>query len=341
VAADAQLAASKMSGPQKAAVVLLAMGTEATAEVFKHLSEREIEALAREMTALGQVPVAETEKIVEEFHSTALAASSMIRGDEDIARSMLVKTLGTDSGRKIFDRVQRSVSSASFAALHKVDPQQLSKFVLGEHPQTIALILAHMKPSNAAQLVASLPGEMRVDVLTRMAGIEEISPDVMARIASIVEQRLKVLGGPSREQKGGIRAVATLFAHLERTVSGPALNAIEAQKPELALTIRNLMFVFEDLVRVDENGIREIVGQVDKKVLTLALKGSSEEVRKKFFDNMSKRAAEMMKEDMEALGAVRLRDVEKAQQEVVAVARRLEEEGVISTGDSVEDAYVR
>ena len=332
---------SRMSGPQKAAVVLLAMGEEATAEVFKHLSEREIETLAREMTALGQVPVTETEKVIEEFHSVALAAESMIRGDEDIARRMLIKTLGSEPARRIFDRVQRSVvSTVGFSTLQKADPQQLSKFVLGEHPQTIALVLAHMKPSNAAKLVASLPEEMRVDVLSRMASIDEISPDVITRIAAVIDQRLRMLGGPSFEQKGGVRAVAALFNHLERTISAPALEAIESQKPELALSIRNLMFVFEDLSRVDDNGMREIVQQVEKKVLTLALKGASEDIRKKFFDNMSKRAAEMMREDMEAMGAVRLRDVEKAQQEIVAVARRLEDEGVIYTGDSVEEAYV-
>ena len=332
---------AKMSGARKAAVVLLAMGEEATSAVLKHLSEREIEALAREMSALGQVPVPETEKVIEEFHSTAIAAESMIRGDEDIARRMLVKTLGADGARKILDRVQRSVvSTAGFASLQKVDPQQLSKFVLGEHPQTIALILAHMRTTNASQLLKSLPDQLRVDVLTRMASLEEISPDVISRVSSVIEQRLKMLGGPSREQKGGIRAVASLFNHLDRTISAPALEAIEADKPELALSIRNLMFVFEDLMRVDESGMRELVQQVDKKVLTVALKGASEEIRKKFFECMSKRAGEMMKEDMEALGAVRLRDVEKAQQEIVAVARKLEEEGVIYTGGQAEDAYV-
>ena len=337
----AALGPSKLSGPQKAAVVLLAMGEEATAEVFKHLSEREIELLAREMSALGQVPIPETEKVIEEFHSTAVAAESMIRGDQEIARRMLIKTLGAEAARKIFDRVQRSVvSSTGFSSLQKADPQQLSKFVLGEHPQTIALILAHMKPGNAAQLVASLPETMRVDVLSRLASIDEISPDIITRIATVIDQRMKILGGPSREQKGGVRSVASLFNHLERTVSAPALEAIESQKPELALSIRNLMFVFEDLVRVDDNGMREIVQQVEKKVLTLALKGASEEIRKKFFDNMSKRAAEMMREDMEAMGAVRLRDVEKAQQEIVAAARKLEDEGVIFTGGQVEEAYV-
>jgi flagellar motor switch protein FliG len=334
--------APKFTGTQKAAVVLLAMGDDATSEVFKHLSEREIEMLAREMSALGQVPISETEKVVAEFHTTAQAADSMIRGDEDVARRMLIKTLGTEAARKIIDRVQRSViSTAGFTGLSRVDPQQLSKFVLGEHPQTIALILAHMKASAAAELIASLPSELRVDVLTRMANLEEISPDVITRVSSVIEQRLKMLGGQSREQKGGVRAVASLFNHLERTISAPALESIEAEKPELALSIRNLMFVFEDLVRVDESGMREMVQQVDKKVLTVALKGASEDIRTKFFACMSKRAGEMMKEDMEAMGAVRLRDVEKAQQEIVAVARKLEEEGLIYTGEQAEEAYVQ
>ena len=173
-----------------------------------------------------------------------------------------------------------------------------------------------------------------------MASLEDISPDVVSRISSVIEQRLKTLGGPSREQHGGVRAVAELFNRLERTISATALEAIEARKPELALSIRNLMFVFEDLMHVDDAGIRELVSRADKKALTIALKGASEEMRQRFLGNMSKRAGEMLREEMEVLGAVRLRDVEKAQQEVVAVARKLEEEGLIVTGAAAGEAYV-
>ena len=254
---------------------------------------------------------------------------------------MLNRTLGADSARRIMDRVLRSFqSTAGFTSLEKADPQQLSKFILGEHPQTIALILAHLNPSNAAQLVTLLPDALRVDVLTRMASLEDISPDVISRISSVIETRLKSLGGPTREQHGGVRAVAELFNRLDRNVSGPVLEAIEAKRPELAVSIRNLMFVFDDLVHVDDNGMREIVQRADKKALTVALKGASEEIRARFFDNMSKRAAEMLREEMEVLGAVRLRDVEKAQQDVVAIARKLEEEGVIVTGAAAGEAYV-
>jgi flagellar motor switch protein FliG len=330
-----------ISGLRKAAIVTLLLGEEATAEVFRHLNEEEIEKLATEMAALGQVPQATGEKVLEEFHQTIIAADYIAQGDVDYARRVLSKTLGQEAARRIMDRVLRSFqSTAGFTSLEKADPQQLSKFILGEHPQTIALILAHLNPSSAASLVTLLPDSLRVDVLTRMASLEDISPDVITRISSVIETRLKTLGGPSLEQHGGVRAVAELFNRLERTVSTPVLEAIEAKRPELAVSIRNLMFVFEDLLNVDDNGLREIVQRADKKALTVALKGASEEIRVRFFGNMSKRAAEMLKEEMDVMGAVRLRDVEKAQQDIVAIARKLEEEGLISTGAAAGEAYV-
>jgi flagellar motor switch protein FliG len=331
----------QIPGIRKAAIVMLLVGEERSADVFKYLSEDEIEALSKEMAALGPVPSAIGEKVMDEFHQTTIAAEYITRGDIDYARRVLNRTLGPESARRIMDRVLRSFqSTAGFTSLEKADPQQLSKFILGEHPQTIALILAHLNPSNAAQLVTLLPDGLRVDVLTRMASLEDISPDVISRISSVIETRLRSLGGVTREQHGGVRAVAELFNRLERNVSGPVLEAIEAKRPDLAVSIRNLMFVFDDLVHVDDNGMREIVQRADKKGLTVALKGASEEIRSRFFGNMSKRAAEMLQEEMDVLGAVRLRDVEKAQQDVVAIARKLEEEGVITTGAAAGEAYV-
>ena len=328
-------------GIRKAAIVMLLVGEELSAEVFKHLSEDEIEGLSKEMAAIGPVPSHLGEKILDEFHQTSVAAEFVTRGDIEYARRVLHRTLGPEAARRIMDRVLRSFqSTAGFTSLEKADPQQLSKFILGEHPQTIALILAHLNPSNAAQLVTLLPDQLRVDVLSRMASLEDISPDVISRISSVIETRLKSLGGVTREQHGGVRAVAELFNRLDRNVSGPVLEAIEAKRPELAVSIRNLMFVFDDLVHVDDNGMREIVQRADKKALTIALKGASEEIRARFFDNMSKRAAEMLREEMEVLGAIRLREVEKAQLEVVGVARKLEEEGLITTGAAAGEAYV-
>ena len=330
-----------ISGIRKAAIVALLLGEETTSEIFRHLKEEEIETLAREMSALGQVPQSVGEKVLEEFHQTILAADSIAQGDVDYARRILNKSLGPEAARRIMDRVLRSFqSTAGFTTLEKTDPQQLSKFILGEHPQTIALILAHLNPSSAAQLVTLLPDPLRVDVLTRMASLEDISPDVISRISNVITTRLKALGGPSLEQHGGVRAAAELFNRLERTISTPVLEAIEVSQPDLAVSIRNLMFVFEDLLRVDDNGLREIIQRAEKKVLTVALKGASEEIRTRFLGNMSKRAAQLLREEMEVLGAVRLRDVEKAQQDVVAIARKLEEEGVITTGAAAGEAYV-
>jgi len=333
--------AKTLTGLRKAAIVALLLGEEASSAVFRHLREDEVERLAKEIASVGAVSVELGETILEEFHQTALAAEYLTRGDLDYARRVLVKALGEHDGKRVLERVQRMFqSTAGFNSLEKADPEQLSKFILGEHPQTIALILAHLNPSNAAHLVTQLPDNFRADVLTRMASLEDISPDVVARISTVIEQRLKTLGGSNREQHGGVKAVAELFNQLERNISAPVLEAIEAMKPDLAVSIRNLMFVFDDFVHIDDNGIREIVQRADKKGLTIALKGASEELRAQFFKNMSKRAGEMIKEEIEVLGAIRLREVEKAQQEMVAIARKLEEEGVIVTGAAAGEAYV-
>jgi flagellar motor switch protein FliG len=330
-----------LSGLRKAAIVSVLIGEEASAEIFKHLREDEVERLAKEVAALGAISTQTGEMVLEEFHLTAFTADYAARGDIEYAKRVLRKAMTEQDAKRVLDRVQRAFqSTAGFNSLERADPEQLSKFILGEHPQTIALILAHLNASNAANLVTQLPDNLRADVVTRMASLDDISPDVIARISSVIEQRLKTLGGQSREQHGGVRAVAELFNQLERNVSAPVLEAIEGDKPELAVAIRNLMFVFEDFIHIDDNGIREIVQRADKKGLTVALKGSSEEIRERFFRNMSKRAADMLKEEMEVLGAIRLREVEKSQQEIVAIARKLEEEGVIVTGAAAGEAYV-
>lgn len=334
-------AVQSLSGVRKAAIVLMAIGEENSSKVFKYLQEDEIERLVRELAALSSVPAEVGERVLDEFHQLTSAAEYITSGGVEHARRLLTKTLGPDVSRRILDRVIKSFhASEGFATLEKTNPQQLSKFILGEHPQTIALILAHLNPTSAAQLVSQLPDEMRADVLMRMASIEEISPEVISRISSVIDQRLKTLGGPTREQRGGVRAVAELFNRLDRSVSQPALDRIESASPDMAVAIRNLMFVFDDLKNIEDVGIREIVNRADKKTMTVALKGAAEEIRHRFFQNMSKRAGELLKEEMEIMGAVRLREVEKAQQEIVAIARKLEEEGVITTGAGAGEPYV-
>lgn len=335
------LSPNALTGLTKAAIVALLIGEETSAALFEHMTEAEIEQLAKEMADLGPVSAEVVEKVLTDFHQAANTPFHGTRGGMDYTRRVLNKTLGEPATRQIMEKVQRAFqSTAGFTSLEQADPNQLSKFLVGEHPQTIALILARLNPSNAAQLIELLPEDVRVDVLMRMANIDEISPEVVTRISDVIESRLKALAGPTLEQHGGLRAVAELFNRLDRAISGAVLETIDQQRPELAVQIRNLMFVFDDFLSVDDNGMREIVQKVDRKDLTIALKGASEEIRVKFFGNMSKRAAEMLREEMDVLGAIRLREVETAQQSIVAVARSLEEQGLISLGGSGGEAYV-
>ncbi|WP_291983023.1 flagellar motor switch protein FliG [Luteitalea sp.] len=330
-----------LNGVRKAAILTVLLGEHASGELFNHLNEEEIELIAREVALLGPVPAATATEVLEEFHQMWKAAEYVTKGGVEYASKLLVKSLGPDLAKRVLDRVVKTFeSSMAFTGLEKADPQQLSKFIQSEHPQTIALILAHLKPGPAAQLMQSLPEDLRVEVVTRMANLEEISPEVISRISSVIEQRLKSLGASTHESYGGVRAVAELLNRIDRSISQPVLEAIESQTPDLAVSIRHLMFVFDDLLHVDDNALREIVQRADKKVLTVALKGTSEDIRNRFFQNMSKRAVDMIREEIELLGAVRLREVEKAQQEVVGIARKLEEEGLLQTGAAAGEPYV-
>jgi len=335
------IAPRELPGVRKAAILAVLLGTNCTGQVFKFLNEEEVERIAREVAALGPIGPDTGAIVLEEFHALWHNGVHTTRGGVDAAKALLETSLAPEPARRVRDRVVKTAQSTlTFAGLESADPQQLSKFVLNEHPQTIALILAHLRPSQAAQLLNALPDDRRVEVVTRMANLEEISPEVISRISAVIEQRLKVLGGGAHEAYGGVRAVAELLNQLDRSVGQGVLEAIDAQAPELAVSIRNLMFVFDDLEHVDDSALREIIQRVDKRVLTIALKGASDAIRRRFFQNMSRRATEMVREEMDVLGAVRLRDVEKAQQEVVAIARKLEEEGLLATGAAAGEPYV-
>jgi len=335
-------APAAVSGARKAAIALMVLGEEGSSSVFRYLHEDEIEKVAREIASIGAISTEVGEQVLSELSSASTTSAGVTAGGIDQARRMLLKTLGPDHTRRILEKITQSLhTTAGFASLERINPEQLSKFFLGEHPQTTALILAHLQPNSAAQLLEQLPEEMRTEVLLRLATLGEIPPDVVARVSSVIEHKLRGLGGPSREQRGGVRAVAELFNCLDRSVSGATLARLEGVAPDTAAAVRNLMFVFEDLINIEESGIREIVTRADKKALTIALKGGSEAIRQRVFKNMSKRAVDLMKEEMEMLGSVRMREVEKAQQEIVAIARKLEEEGLITTGGGAEESYVK
>ncbi len=332
---------SKLNGTQKAAVLMLSLGDDAAATVFKYLEEDEIQAISKEIALTKHVQPDLMDEVMEEFHTMTLAKTYITQGGIEYAKKLLIKSVGPEAARKIIDRLTKALeASAGFSSIERANPQQLSKFIQSEHPQTIALILAHLNASQAGDLIASLPETLRADVAMRMANLQEISPEVVRRISLILEQKLEALGSFATEAYGGVRAVAELFNRMDRTTGRVVLEKIENENPQLAASIRDLMFVFDDILLIDDLGIAEILKRVDKKALTTALKGTSEELRTQFFRNMSSRAVEMMKEEMEFMGPVKLKDVEKAQHEIVEIVRQLEEEGVISIGGGGGEDYV-
>lgn len=344
--ASAQLAAanpaSKLSGMQKAAVLMVILGEDTSASLLRELDEDEVQRIGREVASIPVITSEIAEDVLSEFYQMLAAQQYVLKGGMDYARKILVNAFGADHARRLLDHVSKMMGSdgASFNALQKADPQQLANFIHNEHPQTIALILSHLGSKHAANLLSSLPAELRADVATRMANLDQISPEVVSKIASVIGQKLKSLGEMSREAYGGVRAVAEMFNCLDPNESKEILESIETANPQLGETIRHLMFVFEDLIRVDATGIRELLARVDRKVLTVALKGTSEGLRAHMFGAMSQRGAEMLKEDMEALGQVKLKEVETAQQQVIAAVRLLESEGVVNLGEASSNQYV-
>lgn len=332
---------AKLSGIQKSAILMVSLGDDAAASIFKFLEEDEIQQISREIAVTKHVQPEIADEVMEEFHTMAMAKSYISQGGIEYAKKLLIKSVGPEVARKIIDRLVKALeSSAGFTSLERANPQQLSKFIQSEHPQTIALILAHLNASQAAELISSLPEALRSDVAMRMASLQEISPEVVRRISLILEQKLEALGSFATEAYGGVRAVAELFNRMDRNTGRSVLEKIETENPQLASSIRDLMFVFDDILLIDDAGINEILKRADKKTLTIALKGTSEELQNQFFRNMSSRAVEMMKEEMEFMGPVKLKEVEKAQHEIVEIVRQLEEEGVISIGGGGGEDYV-
>jgi len=329
-------------GIRKAAILLVTLGEEVSAELLRQLEEDEVQAIGREVARLNAVTTEQSEAVLEEFHQMSLAHDYVLKGGLDYARKLLNTAYGPDSAKKTLDRLVAALGSevVTFDALHKADPQQLAKFIHNEHPQTIALVLSHLNPTQAASLLVSLPAEARSDIALRMANLDQISPEVIGKIATVIDQKLKALGEFSRESYGGVRAVSEMFNRLDSSSSREILNNIEQADSTLVETIRHLMFVFEDLLLIDEMGIKDVLARVDRKVLTVALKGTSEQLKEHFLKAMSQRGAEMLREDMDVMGAVKIKEVEAAQQQIIAIVRQLEEEGVVSLKGTVGEQYV-
>jgi flagellar motor switch protein FliG len=332
----------RITGIRKAAILIVALGDEISAEILQNLQETEVDLIGREVAQMGAIAPEEAEKVLEECYQMQLAHNYVLKGGVDYAKKILMNAFGPEHAKRLLDRLMKALGSdmASFDALQKADPQQLAKFIHREHPQTIALVLSHLNPSQAAALLFSLPAELRADVALRMASLDQISPEVITKIAVIIGQKLKTLGEVSRESSGGVRAVAEMMNRLDSSTSKDILDNIEGEDPNLVETIRHLMFVFEDMLLLSPDGIKEVLSRVDRKLLTVALKGTSDKLKDHFLQCMSQRGADMLREDMDALGPIKIKEVEASQQQIIAVVRQLESEGVVSLKGAVGEQYV-
>jgi flagellar motor switch protein FliG len=329
-------------GIRKAAILMIVLGDQVTAEILRQMDEEEVQAIGREVARITSISHDQAEGVLEEFYQMSMAHDYVLKGGIDYAKKMLMSAFGPEHARRLVDRLVKTLGSelANFDTLQKADPQQLAKFIHNEHPQTIALILSHLNASQAAGLLISLPQQLRADVALRMAHLDQISPLIVSKIAAIIGQRLKSLGELNRESYGGVRAVSEMFNRLDSGNSKDILEAIEQNDPKLVETIRHMMFVFEDLLLLSQEAIKEMLGKVDRKILTLALKGTSDQLKNHILQLMSQRGAEMLREDLESLGPIKIKEVEAAQQQIIAVFRQLEAEGAISLKGTVGEQYV-
>ena len=330
------------SGMRKAAILLVLLGEEVASLIFKNLSEAEVQQVVQEISEIGVVDPAEATAVLNEYYHLAITQEYIAAGGTEYAERLLVKTLGKEGAREMLEAVTRAqqLSASKLDSLQKADPQQLAKFLEGEHPQTVALIMAHLDPKQASALLMRLNEETRAAAIKRLAELRQFSPEMAQKVAVVLHRRLQALGEQSRRAYAGFKGVADLLNRMDPASGKVILELIERDDINLAMSIRNLMFTFDDLLGVPETGIRELLSQLDKKTLAQALKGTSPQLRDYLFKSMSSRAVEMLKEDMESLGPVRSKDVAKAQQECVAVARRLESEGKIQLKQENEDELV-
>jgi flagellar motor switch protein FliG len=329
----------RASGAVKSAILLLSLGYEQCAELLKLLTDDQVRQISEAIATLGDVTVEQTETVLEEFVRTSGHGAGNMSGGLARARRILAAAFGQEVARKMIAR-KSSGAATDFSSLDEAEPERLANFLGSEHPQTIALVLAHLKSEKSSKLLEMLPEDLRIDVMLRLATLDATSPEVVGRIAQVLDQKVKSLGRRTRKAAGGIRAVADLLNHVEPTLSEMLLAEIEQRDEKTAKQVRDLLFVFEDLLSLDAKGLKELVGKVDRKVLTVALKGVSEELQNHIFSTMSKRGAEMMREDMEALGPVKIREVEGAQHQIIEIARGLEKEGAISLSGSDTEQYV-
>jgi len=328
----------KLTGLQKSAILLIALGPERSATIFKHLKEEEIEELTLEIANTRSVTPQIKDDVIDEFYQVCLAQQYIAEGGINYAKELLEKALGPEKALDVIGKLTASLQVKPFEFIRKTEPSQLLNFIQDEHPQTIALILAYLSPQQAAMIIAALPQERQADVAKRVAMMDRTSPDVIKEVEKILESKLSSLVNQDYTIIGGVDQVVEILNTVDRGTEKHIMETLEIEEPELADEIRKKMFVFEDILLLDDRAIQRVLHDVDNNDLALALKGSNEQVQTAIFNNLSKRLAAMIKEDMEFMGPVRMKDVEEAQQKIVNIIRKLEDsaEIVISRGGGDE-----
>jgi flagellar motor switch protein FliG len=333
---------SALSGTRKAAILLSVLGEESAATILRNLPEEDLQKVTDEVASLGNVSFDVTLQVLEEYQQMMTAQDFIAQGGQDVAIRFLIKAFGETGAKSMVQRLMRADEPGAHRvdSLKKADPQQLARFLVGEHSQTKALILGHLDAKQASALLMKLEPEVRADCVRRLANLGQFSPEIAAKVSGVLTRRLRTVGDQSKRVDSGFRNVAELMNRLDSMAAREILESIEKDEPKLAISIRDLMFTFDDFLEVPEQELRELMNSIDKKTLMIALKGASEDLRSHFYRTMSTRAVEMMKEDSEVMGPVRSKDVAKAQSEIVAIARKLESEGKIVLKSEGEDEYV-
>jgi len=328
----------EMDGVEKAATLLIALGPEKSSKVFKHLKEEEIEQLTLEIANTSSISPQTKEKVLNEFYEICLAQQYIAEGGISYAKELLEKALGTEKAKDVIGKLTASLQVRPFEFIRKTDPTQLLNFIQDEHPQTIALILSYLPPSQSSMIVSALQPEKQADVARRIAQMDRTSPDVIKQVEKVLERKLASLVNQDYTIVGGVDAIVAILNSVDRGTEKHIMETLEIEEPELADEIRRKMFVFEDILSLDDRAIQRVLRDVDNADLALALKGSNEEVQNVILNNLSKRLSVMIKEDMDFMGPVRMKDVEEAQQKIVNVIRKLEDsaEIVIARGGGDE-----
>jgi len=330
--------ATALTGLHKAAILLVSLGDSASAELLKHLTEDEVQKITETIAQLRSIPEEQSSAVLEEFRSSLADPSLRRSGGLGFARRVLTAAFGPEGSQRRLERLPQQSSQG----LRNLDPALLARFVEMEHPQTVALVLAHLDPAQSAAIVRSMDAVRGAQVALRLARLDQVAPVVMAKISGVISKKLEKFGALKKESAGGLRAVAEIFNQLDSELSTDILNRLTDLDVALVEAIRQKMFVFEDLLSLDTAGVKEMIGRTDRRVLALALKGAGEDLRKHLLHGMSQRGSAMLLEDMEALGPVKVKDVEDAQQQLISVVRQMETEGVISLkgGGGVEQYIV-